>query len=183
MPWFPRLPFPLFQLLSLSPQFYRDVKDWWLFGFYFCLPLVCTGIFYTLMSCEMLSKRNGMRIALNDHMKRVREPGRHPGIPKEEGELLEGGHSRPCEGQDELAKPHSRSWHTGAGIKPERRTFSSVISSLGDDPKPFWPQPSFIKALLVIYVRPHQTGPKAGCAKPRTRGAGKSSLSPPTLWE
>lgn len=57
-------------------QFYRDVKDWWLFGFYFCLPLVCTGIFYTLMSCEMLSKRNGMRIALNDHMKRVRKPGR-----------------------------------------------------------------------------------------------------------
>ncbi|EOB06900.1 Endothelin B receptor, partial [Anas platyrhynchos] len=53
--------------------FYRDVKDWWLFGFYFCLPLVCTGIFYTLMSCEMLSKRNGMRIALNDHMKRRRE--------------------------------------------------------------------------------------------------------------
>jgi len=50
------------------------VKDWWLFGFYFCLPLVCTGIFYTLMSCEMLSKRNGMRIALNDHMKRVRKP-------------------------------------------------------------------------------------------------------------
>lgn len=91
MPRFPRLPFPLFQLLSLSPQFYRDVKDWWLFGFYFCLPLVCTGIFYTLMSCEMLSKRNGMRIALNDHMKRVREPGRHPGIPKEEGELLDAG--------------------------------------------------------------------------------------------
>ncbi|XP_010219807.1 PREDICTED: endothelin B receptor-like [Tinamus guttatus] len=54
-------------------MFYRDVKDWWLFGFYFCLPLVCTGIFYTLMSCEMLSKRNGMRIALNDHMKRRRE--------------------------------------------------------------------------------------------------------------
>ncbi|NXM94282.1 EDNRB protein, partial [Sylvia borin] len=68
------LRFPHFQLLSpFPPQFYRDVKDWWLFGFYFCLPLVCTGIFYTLMSCEMLSKRNGMRIALNDHMKRRRE--------------------------------------------------------------------------------------------------------------
>uniref|UniRef100_A0A8V5FL87 Uncharacterized protein n=1 Tax=Melopsittacus undulatus TaxID=13146 RepID=A0A8V5FL87_MELUD len=60
-----------------SPQpFYRDVKDWWLFGFYFCLPLVCTGIFYTLMSCEMLSKRNCMRTALNDHMKQVRNPRR-----------------------------------------------------------------------------------------------------------
>nr|DBA20858.1 TPA: hypothetical protein GDO54_017599 [Pyxicephalus adspersus] len=46
---------------------------WWLFGFYFCLPLACTGIFYTLMSCEMLSIRNGMRIALNDHMKQRRE--------------------------------------------------------------------------------------------------------------
>lgn len=75
MPWLP-LSFSSFQLLLFQMQFYRDVKDWWLFGFYFCLPLVCTGIFYTLMSCEMLSKRNGMRIALNDHMKRVRKPGR-----------------------------------------------------------------------------------------------------------
>ncbi|KAG9340179.1 hypothetical protein JZ751_021904 [Albula glossodonta] len=24
-------------------KFYQDVKDWWLFGFYFCLPLACTG--------------------------------------------------------------------------------------------------------------------------------------------
>ncbi|XP_062997652.1 endothelin receptor type B-like [Elgaria multicarinata webbii] len=53
--------------------FYKDVKDWWLFGFYFCLPLACTGVFYSLMSCEMLCRRNGMRIALNDHMKRRRE--------------------------------------------------------------------------------------------------------------
>lgn len=53
-------------------QFYQEVKDWWLFGFYFCFPLACTGIFYTLMSCEMLSRKKGMRIALNDHMKQVR---------------------------------------------------------------------------------------------------------------
>lgn len=52
-------------------QFYQDVKDWWLFGFYFCFPLAYTGIFYTLMSCEMLSRKKGMRIALNDHMKQV----------------------------------------------------------------------------------------------------------------
>uniref|UniRef100_A0A8C4T2F2 Endothelin receptor type B-like n=2 Tax=Erpetoichthys calabaricus TaxID=27687 RepID=A0A8C4T2F2_ERPCA len=52
---------------------YRNVKDWWLFGFYFCLPLACTGVFYTLMSCEMLRHRNGMQIALNDHMKQRRE--------------------------------------------------------------------------------------------------------------
>ncbi|XP_062333043.1 endothelin receptor type B-like [Osmerus eperlanus] len=54
-------------------KFYQDVKDWWLFGFYFCLPLACTGVFYTLMSCEMLSRKKGMRIALNDHMKQRRE--------------------------------------------------------------------------------------------------------------
>ncbi|XP_030224995.1 endothelin receptor type B [Gadus morhua] len=54
-------------------KFYQDVKDWWLFGFYFCLPLACTGIFYALMSCEMLRHKKGMRIALNDHMKQRRE--------------------------------------------------------------------------------------------------------------
>ncbi|KAM3866730.1 endothelin receptor type B-like [Diretmus argenteus] len=54
-------------------KFYQDIKDWWLFGFYFCLPLACTGVFYTLMSCEMLSRKKGMRIALNDHMKQRRE--------------------------------------------------------------------------------------------------------------
>lgn len=53
--------------------FYQKAKVWWLFGFYFCLPLACTGVFYTLMSCEMLSMKNGMRIALNDHMKQRRE--------------------------------------------------------------------------------------------------------------
>ncbi|TRY53605.1 hypothetical protein DNTS_033071 [Danionella cerebrum] len=50
-------------------QFYRDVKVWWLFGFYFCVPLVCTCVFYTLMSCEMLSRR----ILLSEHVKQRRE--------------------------------------------------------------------------------------------------------------
>ncbi|ELW70044.1 Endothelin-1 receptor [Tupaia chinensis] len=51
-------------------EFYQDVKDWWLFGFYFCMPLVCTAIFYTLMTCEMLNRRNGsLRIALSEHLK------------------------------------------------------------------------------------------------------------------
>ncbi|KAF3838026.1 hypothetical protein F7725_009794 [Dissostichus mawsoni] len=54
-------------------KLYHDMKDWWLFGFYFCFPLACTGVFYTLMSCEMLSRKKGMRIALNDHMKQRRE--------------------------------------------------------------------------------------------------------------
>lgn len=61
-------------LLSLffTLQFYQDVKDWWLFGFYFCMPLVCTAIFYTLMTCEMLNRRNGsLRIALSEHLKQV----------------------------------------------------------------------------------------------------------------
>ncbi|MEE6496364.1 hypothetical protein FKM82_002324 [Ascaphus truei] len=58
---------------SVFMTFYKEVKVWWLFGFYFCLPLACTGVFYTLMSCEMLNKTNGMRIALNDHLKQRRE--------------------------------------------------------------------------------------------------------------
>lgn len=61
----------LFCFVFFWIQFYQEVKDWWLFGFYFCFPLACTGIFYTLMSCEMLSRKKGMRIALNDHMKQV----------------------------------------------------------------------------------------------------------------
>ncbi|XP_012582412.1 PREDICTED: endothelin-1 receptor isoform X2 [Condylura cristata] len=55
-------------------KFYQDVKDWWLFGFYFCMPLVCTAIFYTLMTCEMLNRRNGsLRIALSELLKQRRE--------------------------------------------------------------------------------------------------------------
>ncbi|XP_043928846.1 endothelin receptor type B [Protopterus annectens] len=54
-------------------KFYKNAKDWWLFSFYFCLPLACTAVFYTLMTCEMLRKKNGMKIALNDHLKQRRE--------------------------------------------------------------------------------------------------------------
>ncbi|XP_027875624.1 endothelin receptor Ba [Xiphophorus couchianus] len=54
-------------------KFYKTAKDWWLFGAYFCFPLACTGIFYTLMTCEMLRKRNGVQIALSDHIKQRRE--------------------------------------------------------------------------------------------------------------
>ncbi|XP_036407354.1 endothelin-1 receptor-like [Megalops cyprinoides] len=55
-------------------EFYKNAKDWWLFGFYFCLPLACTAIFYTLMTCEMLNRRNGsLRIALSEHLKQRRE--------------------------------------------------------------------------------------------------------------
>lgn len=54
-------------------QFYRDAKVWWLFGFYFCVPLACTAVFYTLMTCEMLNHRKGsLRIALSEHLKQVR---------------------------------------------------------------------------------------------------------------
>ncbi|KAK7129475.1 hypothetical protein R3I94_017629 [Phoxinus phoxinus] len=54
--------------------FYRDVKVWWLFGFYFCVPLVCTGVFYTLMTCEMLSNRKGsLKFSLSEHLKQRRE--------------------------------------------------------------------------------------------------------------
>ncbi|XP_005374205.1 PREDICTED: endothelin B receptor [Chinchilla lanigera] len=54
-------------------QFYKTAKDWWLFSFYFCLPLAITALFYTLMTCEMLRKKSGMQIALNDHLKQRRE--------------------------------------------------------------------------------------------------------------
>ncbi|XP_042314596.1 endothelin receptor type B [Sceloporus undulatus] len=54
-------------------QLYKEVKDWWLFSFYFCLPLAVTALFYTLMTCEMLRKKSGMQIALNDHLKQRRE--------------------------------------------------------------------------------------------------------------
>ncbi|XP_023607487.1 endothelin receptor type B [Myotis lucifugus] len=54
-------------------QFYQKAKDWWLFSFYFCLPLAITALFYTLMTCEMLRKKSGMQIALNDHLKQRRE--------------------------------------------------------------------------------------------------------------
>ncbi|XP_030629869.1 endothelin receptor type Ab [Chanos chanos] len=63
----------------LSPNttfmtFYRDAKDWWLFGFYFCMPLACTAFFYTLMAVEMLNHRKGsLRIALTEHLKQRRE--------------------------------------------------------------------------------------------------------------
>ncbi|XP_066527263.1 endothelin receptor type Ab [Hoplias malabaricus] len=63
----------------LQPQssfmiFYRKAKDWWLFGFYFCVPLFCTAIFYTLMTFEMLNHRKGsLRIALSEHLKQRRE--------------------------------------------------------------------------------------------------------------
>lgn len=54
--------------------FYRDVKDWWLFGFYFCIPLFCTAIFYTLMAMEMLNHRKGsLKIAQSEQLKQRRE--------------------------------------------------------------------------------------------------------------
>ncbi|XP_058480608.1 endothelin receptor type B-like isoform X2 [Solea solea] len=54
--------------------FYRDAKDWWLFGFYFCVPLACSVIFYGLMTCEMLRHQRGsLRISLSEHLKQRRE--------------------------------------------------------------------------------------------------------------
>lgn len=61
----------LMLLSHFSVQFYKSAKDWWLFGAYFCLPLACTGIFYALMTNEMLRKKNGVQIALSDQLKQV----------------------------------------------------------------------------------------------------------------
>ncbi|KAG8592354.1 hypothetical protein GDO81_000473 [Engystomops pustulosus] len=64
----------MFEATSPFMEFYKDAKDWWLFGFYFCVPLACTGVFYTLMTCEMLHQRKGsLRIALSEHLKQRRE--------------------------------------------------------------------------------------------------------------
>ncbi|XP_029381797.1 endothelin receptor type B-like isoform X2 [Echeneis naucrates] len=54
--------------------FYQDAKDWWLFGFYFCVPLACSAFFYGLMTCEMLRHQKGsLRISLSEHLKQRRE--------------------------------------------------------------------------------------------------------------
>ncbi|XP_034713222.1 endothelin-1 receptor-like [Etheostoma cragini] len=50
--------------------FYRDAKDWWLFGFYFCVPVACSAVFYGLMTREMLRHQRGsLRVALSEHLK------------------------------------------------------------------------------------------------------------------
>lgn len=54
-------------------QFYQEVKDWWLFGFYYCVPLVFSAFFYCLMTSKMLSHQKGsLKVALNEHLKQVR---------------------------------------------------------------------------------------------------------------
>ncbi|XP_047457066.1 endothelin receptor type B-like isoform X1 [Mugil cephalus] len=51
-------------------QFYKAVKDWWLFGFYFCMPLAWTAVFYTLMTRKMLRNTEN---TLTEHIKQRRE--------------------------------------------------------------------------------------------------------------
>ncbi|KAM9827405.1 endothelin receptor type B-like [Neosynchiropus ocellatus] len=54
--------------------FYRDAKDFWLFGFYFCVPVIFSAVFYGLMTCEMLRHQKGsLRMSLSDHLKQRRE--------------------------------------------------------------------------------------------------------------
>ncbi|XP_068124002.1 endothelin receptor type B isoform X2 [Hyperolius riggenbachi] len=52
--------------------FYTTYKDLWLFSFYFCLPLIVTAIFYTLMTCFLLRNKSGIDISLNNHLKQKR---------------------------------------------------------------------------------------------------------------
>ncbi|KAM4698962.1 endothelin receptor type B [Discoglossus pictus] len=54
-------------------RFYHAYKDLWLLSFYFCLPVVVTALFYTLMTFELLRKKSGMTLALNDHIRQRRE--------------------------------------------------------------------------------------------------------------
>uniref|UniRef100_A0A672K8U1 Uncharacterized protein n=1 Tax=Sinocyclocheilus grahami TaxID=75366 RepID=A0A672K8U1_SINGR len=43
-------------------------KDWWLFGFYFIVPLACIAVFYSLMTWRILS---GSVKKLDKHIKQV----------------------------------------------------------------------------------------------------------------
>lgn len=54
-------------------EFYKTFKDPWLFSIYFCLPLLVTAVFYTLMTFELLRKKNGITISLNDNIKQRRD--------------------------------------------------------------------------------------------------------------
>ncbi|XP_061437327.1 LOW QUALITY PROTEIN: endothelin-1 receptor-like, partial [Lethenteron reissneri] len=56
--------------------FYAKAKDWWLFGFYFCMPLACAAVFYTLTTVEMLGmKKRNLGSAIDEHLKQQREAG------------------------------------------------------------------------------------------------------------
>lgn len=64
----------MLQPTSPFMMFYRDAKDWWLFGFYFCVPLACSAVFYGLMTCEMLQHKKGsLKKSLSEHLKQRRE--------------------------------------------------------------------------------------------------------------
>ncbi|KAI4889639.1 hypothetical protein NFI96_020108, partial [Prochilodus magdalenae] len=56
-------------------KFYKAAKDWWLFGFYFLMPLACTAVFYGRMSWEML-KGGVQGSEMNYHLKQRREAAR-----------------------------------------------------------------------------------------------------------
>ncbi|XP_032440043.1 endothelin receptor type B-like isoform X1 [Xiphophorus hellerii] len=55
-------------------KFYINFKDWWIFGFYFCIPLTCSAIFYGLMSHELLRHKKGdLKRSLGEQLKQRRE--------------------------------------------------------------------------------------------------------------
>ncbi|XP_030609735.1 endothelin receptor type B-like [Archocentrus centrarchus] len=55
-------------------EFYIKSKDWWCLGFYFCIPLACSAVFYSLMTHEMLQhEKESLKISLTEHLKQRRE--------------------------------------------------------------------------------------------------------------
>uniref|UniRef100_A0A3P9N414 Endothelin receptor type Ab n=1 Tax=Poecilia reticulata TaxID=8081 RepID=A0A3P9N414_POERE len=55
-------------------KFYVKFKDWWIFGFYFCIPLTCSAIFYGLMTHELLRHEKGdLKRSLGEQLKQRRE--------------------------------------------------------------------------------------------------------------
>uniref|UniRef100_A0A3B4FJE2 Endothelin B receptor-like n=1 Tax=Pundamilia nyererei TaxID=303518 RepID=A0A3B4FJE2_9CICH len=62
-----------FNVLAATTH-YIEAKDWWFFGFYFCIPLACSAIFYSLMTCEMIQhEKESLKISLTEHLKQRRE--------------------------------------------------------------------------------------------------------------
>ncbi|XP_057707643.1 endothelin receptor type B isoform X2 [Corythoichthys intestinalis] len=54
----------LFHPVQTTPfmQSYKAVKDWWLFSFYFCMPLTCTAAFHALSTWRMQKNKDNSLI-------------------------------------------------------------------------------------------------------------------------
>uniref|UniRef100_H3D104 Endothelin-1 receptor n=1 Tax=Tetraodon nigroviridis TaxID=99883 RepID=H3D104_TETNG len=64
----------MLQARSPFMTFYQNAKYWWLFGFYFCVPLAFSATFYCLMTHQMLRHQKGsLKASLSEHLKQRRD--------------------------------------------------------------------------------------------------------------